>query len=231
MSGHLPQVTRIADLEWSLSLWCMNASIFSSHVHLSVLGSCRLGTGDGSDFAAAPTVAEKTHIISSSPCRTPCALSVTSFRSAVWLCLLCSGGFLPSRDPVFSPEYFSPSQCKAQQPQEQRYPFRRCVEYCHASRQWWGCQSLGILTRAQVLMRAFAHWGCTDTVRESALDVDSGTEIPCCTWDSNPSKHCAGFSGRCSTRWTIPTPLCSTVRCSVCVCACADQHWHWGGGA
>ena len=23
-------------------------------------------------------------------------------------------------------------------------------------------------------MRAFAHWGCTDTVRESALDVDSG---------------------------------------------------------
>ena len=79
----------------------MNASIFSSHVHLSVLGSCRLGTGDGSDFAAAPTVAEKTHIISSSPCRTPCALSVTSFRSAVWLCLLCSGVFFSPLETLF----------------------------------------------------------------------------------------------------------------------------------
>ena len=48
-------------------------------MHHSVLRSCRLGTGDSSDFAAAPTVAEKTHIISSSPCRTPFALSVTSF--------------------------------------------------------------------------------------------------------------------------------------------------------
>ena len=32
----------------------------------------------------------------------------------------------------------------------------------------------GSLTCAQMLMRAIAHEGCTDTVRESALKVDSG---------------------------------------------------------
>ena len=30
------------------------------------------------------------------------------------------------------------------------------------------------LTRAQMLMHAIAHWGCADTVRESALTADSG---------------------------------------------------------
>ena len=30
-----------------------------------------------------------------------------------------------------------------------------------------------------------AHWGCTDTVRESALKVDSRRKIPCWTRDSN----------------------------------------------
>ena len=102
MSGHLPRGTRLADLGMVTFIMMHEYLLFSSHVHHSVLRSCRLGTGDSSDFAAAPTVAEKTHIISSSPCRTPCALSVTSFRSAVWLCLLCSVFFLPSRDPVFS---------------------------------------------------------------------------------------------------------------------------------
>ena len=28
-------------------------------------------------------------------------------------------------------------------------------------------------------------WGCTDTVRESSLKVDSGRKIPCCTGESN----------------------------------------------
>ena len=35
-----------------------------------------------------------------------------------------------------------------------------------------------------------AHGGCTDTVRESALEVNSGRKIPCRTWDSNPCQYC-----------------------------------------
>ena len=33
-------------------------------------------------------------------------------------------------------------------------------------------------------MHAIAHRGCTDTIRESALKVDSGRKIPCCTRES-----------------------------------------------
>ena len=36
-----------------------------------------------------------------------------------------------------------------------------------------------------------------DTVRESALGADSGREIPCHTWDSNPPQYCTWLS-----RWT-----------------------------
>ena len=50
-----------------------------------------------------------------------------------------------------------------------------------------GCQCLGFLTCAQMLMHAIAHGGCADTVRESALEVgSSGRSIPCRTGDSNP---------------------------------------------
>ena len=38
----------------------------------------------------------------------------------------------------------------------------------------YGCQCLESLTSAQMLMPAIAHEGCTDTVKESALKVDSG---------------------------------------------------------
>ena len=37
---------------------------------------------------------------------------------------------------------------------------------------------------AKMLMHATAQWGCTDTVRESAMEVDSGRKIPCSAWDS-----------------------------------------------
>ena len=42
-----------------------------------------------------------------------------------------------------------------------------------------------------MLMHAIAHCGCRDTVRESALEVDSARNIPCRTWDSNPRQYCA----------------------------------------
>ena len=39
-------------------------------------------------------------------------------------------------------------------------------EYCY------GCQCLGFVTHAQMLMHAIAPGGCTDTVRQSALEAD-----------------------------------------------------------
>ena len=47
----------------------------------------------------------------------------------------------------------------------------QCVEYFPASRQWYGCQHLGLLMCAQIFMQAIAHRGCRVTVRlrESAL--------------------------------------------------------------
>ena len=41
-------------------------------------------------------------------------------------------------------------------------------------------------------MRATAHRGCTDTVRESALTVDSGRKIPCRTGEWNLQQRRAG---------------------------------------
>ena len=37
------------------------------------------------------------------------------------------------------------------------------------------------------------HTGCTDTVAESALKVDSGSTVPCRTGESNPRKRPAGL--------------------------------------
>ena len=84
----------------------------------------------------------------------------------------------------------SPDLGKEQQPQEQRYPFLSvCAVFSCIQIFVW----LGFLTCAQMimLMHAIAHGGCTETVRESALEVDSGRKIPCCTGDSNPREYCA----------------------------------------
>ena len=45
----------------------------------------------------------------------------------------------------------------------------QCVVFFRASKQRYGCQCLGVLLCAQMLMHATACWDCTDTVRESAL--------------------------------------------------------------
>ena len=52
------------------------------------------------------------------------------------------------------------------------------------------------LNCAQMLLHAIAHGGCTDTVRESALEADSGRKIPCRTVDSNPRQYCAWLFSR-----------------------------------
>ena len=65
-------------------------------------------------------------------------------------------------------------------------PISMCSYLC-VSKQWYtSCQCLGFLTRAQLLLHAFAHGGCT--VRESALRVDSGRKIPWRTGDSKPGR-------------------------------------------
>ena len=43
-----------------------------------------------------------------------------------------------------------------------------------------------------MLMQAIVHGGCMDTVRESALKVDSGRKMPCRTGESNLRQRRAG---------------------------------------
>ena len=61
---------------------------------------------------------------------------------------------------------------------------KQCMWYFPVSKQRYGRQLLGFLTCSQMLMLA-AHEGCTDTVRESALEMDSGRKIPRRTGESN----------------------------------------------
>ena len=57
-------------------------------------------------------------------------------------------------------------------------PGTLCVQYFRVPRQWYGCRCLRLLTCTLMLMYATAQWGCADTVRESALKLDS--------WGKNP---------------------------------------------
>ena len=50
---------------------------------------------------------------------------------------------------------------------------------------------LGIFNMCRYVDSCDAHGGCMDTVGQSALEVDSGRKIPCCTGDSNPHQYCA----------------------------------------
>ena len=45
------------------------------------------------------------------------------------------------------------------------------------SRQGFGCQCLGLLMCALVLMHVITHWGCTDAVRESAHQLHTMDRI------------------------------------------------------
>ena len=54
----------------------------------------------------------------------------------------------------------------------------------------WNCQQC-----AQVLMHATAHGSCRNTMRESALEADSGRNIPCRTRESNPCQYYAWHFG------------------------------------
>ena len=60
-------------------------------------------------------------------------------------------------------------------------PGTLCVQYFRVPRQWYGCRCLRLLTCTLMLMYTIAHRGCTDTVRESALEVD-GEKNPLLYW-------------------------------------------------
>ena len=59
-----------------------------------------------------------------------------------------------------------------------------------------------------MLMRAIAHGGCTDTVRESALEVAAGRKSFAAPGIRTRVGIAPGFSVGCSTSWatTIPAP-------------------------
>ena len=67
---------------------------------------------------------------------------------------------------------------------EQCYPFDIPIRVCSVfmcPNNGVCCQCWRFLMWAQMLMHVTAHGGCMDTVRESALKVDSGRKIPCHT--------------------------------------------------
>ena len=70
------------------------------------------------------------------------------------------------------------------------------VWYFRVSKHWCGCQCLGFLTCAQMLMHALANG---DTARESALNVDSGRIVPCRTEKLNPFSIAPDFYVRHSS--------------------------------
>ena len=88
-------------------------------------------------------------------------------------------GFLPWEIRVASPGESQLQQSRATQPTVHARCFS--VSIIHRTLTW----TRRSLTCAQTLMHAIAHWGVRTHVRESALKVDSGRKIPCCTGESN----------------------------------------------
>ena len=70
----------------------------------------------------------------------------------------------------------------------------RCVQYFRVFKQWIGCQCLGFLMCIQTTIHAIAHGCCTDTVKESALEVYPGIKIRCRTGARTRVSISPGFS-------------------------------------
>ena len=66
----------------------------------------------------------------------------------------------------------------------------QCVQYFRVSKQWYGCQCLGILTCAHMLMHAIAYWG----LRGHRKRVCSGRKIACRTGIRTHVSIAPGFS-------------------------------------
>ena len=88
-------------------------------------------------------------------------------------------GFLPWEIWVVSPEESQLQQSHATKPTVHAGCFS--VSTIHRTLTW----TIGSLTRAQMLMHAYAHRGVRTHVRESALKAESRRPIPCCTGELN----------------------------------------------
>ena len=73
---------------------------------------------------------------------------------------------------------------RLQQPQELNCYTHSCLymRYFRVPKHCYGCQGLGFLTYAQMLMHEIVHWGSTDLVRESVRKNYSGRR-------KNPMSH------------------------------------------
>ena len=63
----------------------------------------------------------------------------------------------------------------------------------------------------QMLMHAIAHEGCSDTVRESAPEVNSGKKIATRTGDSNPHQYYTWLFSRTLYQLSYPGPYETAV--------------------
>ena len=147
-----------------------------------------------------------------------------------------SGAALPIPYSVCSIRSSATHSLQCVQYQEQRYPFLtvcavsgaalpipynvcsirssathslQCVQCFRVSIQWYGCQCLGFFNTpsSQMLMYTIAQGGCTDTVRESALEIDCGRKILCRTGDPNPRQSVLRLAFQSDA---LPTELCLT---------------------
>ena len=97
------------------------------------------------------------------------------------------------------------------QPQDQRYLFYQyqCVQYFHVSKHWYGCQCVWLLTFAKMMMHAIAYWSCVNTIRESALKVNSGRKcMPLLHWGIKPASVLRLVFGLKLYQLSYPAPSC-----------------------
>ena len=101
-------------------------------------------------------------------------------------------------------KFGSPCLGEAQRPQEQPYPFLSVcgVFSCVHTMAWLPVFGIFDTLTDEMMMHAVAHAGCSDTERESALEVDSGRKMLCCTGGSNPFQHCAWLFSRTLYQWS-----------------------------
>ena len=112
---------------------------------------------------------------------------------------------------------------KAQKPQEQRYPFLSvCVVFSCVQTMVW-LPVFGIFNMLTDVDACDCTRGCTDTLRESTLEVDSGRKIPCCTRDLNLGQYCTWlFSQRMLYQLSYPCPNILLVICQSWLCCRAS---------
>ena len=70
-----------------------------------------------------------------------------------------------------------------------------------------------------------AHVSCTDTVRESALEVDSGRKIPCRTGDWNPRQYSAWHFSRTLYQLSYPHPNNLLLVLLLCAASSVIRRW------